>query len=252
MAPGQSPALVGHALQGWDPTEGIVSVDADNRGHARVWRRVDDRIELSDHRFPNWLLATSLELLAHLPTVHLEADALRAAHGQLNLTEPLSVVELDWPDSADEDVYRYLVLTNNLDEVETTLLETSNTGDGGEARTLADLRGLVLVWDPIEQFLTLTGRTYFKGMTFDDLRRLQFDLETTGLNEDHDRIFMVSMRDSSGWHESLDTASLSEARLIERFVELVQARDPDVLENHNIFAFDLPFLVKRAARLGVA
>jgi DNA polymerase elongation subunit (family B) len=49
----------------------------------------------------------------------------------------------------------------------------------------------------------------------------------------------------------LDTGSLSEARLLERFVELIRARDPDVLENHNIFAFDLSFLVKRAARLGV-
>jgi DNA polymerase I len=251
VAPRQSPALVGHALLGCDPTERIVSVDADNTGHARVWRRIDDQIELSDHRFPNWFLATSLELLAHLPTVHLEADALRAAHGQLNLTEPLSVVELDWPDSADEDVYRYLVLTNNLDEVETTLLETSNTGDGGEAQTLADLRGLVLVWDPIEQFLTLTGRTYFKGMTFDDVRRFQFDLETTGLDEDRDRIFMISMRDSSGWQECIDTGSLTEAGLIRHFVQVVQARDPDVLENHNIFAFDLSFLVKRAARLGV-
>src|SRR5207302_8930050 len=77
------------------------------------------------------------------------------------------------------------------------------------------------------------------------------DLETTGLNEDRDRIFMVSMRDSSGWQEALDTGSLSEAHLLERFVELIQVRDPDVLENHNIFAFDLPFLVKRAARLVV-
>ena len=110
------------------------------------------------------------------------------------------MVELDWPYAADEDAYRYLVLTTNLDEVETALVEMSNKRDGGEAQTLADLRGLVLVWHPIEQFLTLTGRTYFKGMVFDDLRRLQFDLETTGLDEDRDRIFMISMRDSSGWH----------------------------------------------------
>ena len=31
----------------------------------------------------------------------------------------------------------------------------------------------------------------------------------------------------------------------------MQTRDPDVLENHNIFGFDLTFLVRRAARLGV-
>jgi DNA polymerase, archaea type len=239
------------ALIGCDPTEGIVSVDADSAGHARVWRRVGDTIEMSEHRFPNWFLTTSLELLAHLPAVHLGAETLRTAHGQLNLTQPLAVVELDWAEPTDEDVYRYLVLTTNLDEVETTLVETSNKGDGGEAQKLADLRGLVLIWHPIEQFLTLTGRTYFKGMTFGDLRRFQFDLETTGLDEDRDRIFMISMRDGSGWQECLDTGSLSEAGLIERFVEVIQARDPDVLENHNIFAFDLSFLVKRAARLGV-
>jgi DNA polymerase, archaea type len=245
--------LVGHALLGCDPTEGIVSVDADNTGHARVWRRVGDRIEASDHRFSNWFLTTSLELLAHLPAVHIAADALRAAHGQLNLSDALAVVELDWPaQAADEDVYRYLVLTSNLDEVENTLVETSmNKGDVGEAQHLADLRGLVLVWHPIEQFLTLTGRTYFKGMLFGDVHRLQFDLETTGLDEDRDRIFMISMRDSTGWQDCIDTGSLSEGQLIEHFVEVVKARDPDVLENHNIFAFDLSFLVKRAARLGV-
>ncbi len=195
-------------------------------------------------------MATSLDLLAHLPAQHLTAEMLRDAHGQLNADAALAVVELDCP-LADEDAYRYLVLTTNLDEIERDLVETSNKRDGGDAQTLADLRGLILVWHPIEQFLTLTGRTYFKGLTFDDLHRLQFDLETTGLNEDRDRIFMVSMRDSSGWQASLDTGSLSEARLLERFVELIRDRDPDVLENHNIFAFDLPFLVKRAARLGV-
>lgn len=243
--------MLGDALAGGDPTEGIVSVDADSTGHARLWRRVGDLVEVSHHRFPNWFLATSLELLAHLPTAFLSAEALRAAHGQLNLPQPLSVVELDWPGSAHDDVYRYLVLTSNLDEVETALIETSNNIDGGDAQSLADLRGLVLVWHPIEQFLTLTGRTYFKGMTFGDVRRFQFDLETTGLDEDRDHIFMISMRDSTGWHAVLDTGSLSEAGLIEQFVEVVRARDPDVLENHNIFAFDLSFLVKRAARLGV-
>src|SRR2546428_1734685 len=239
-----------HALFGCDHTPGIVSVDADSRGGARVWRRSGDHTEATEYRFPNWFLTTSLDLLAHLPVQHLKAETLRAAHGQLTVTTAVSVVELEGT-VADEEAYRYLVLTTNLDEIETDLVETSNKRDGGDAQTLADLRGLILVWHPIEQFLTLTGRTYFKGLTFGDLHRLQFDLETTGLNEEKDRIFMVSMRDSSGWQESLGTGSLSEARLLERFVELIQTRDPDVLENHNIFAFDLPFLVKRAERLGV-
>src|SRR5207302_7539437 len=105
--------------------------------------------------------------------------------------------ELDLPSIKDEDAYRYLVLTSGLDEVETALVETANKRYGGEAETLADLRGLVLSWTPVEQFLTLTGCTYFKGIPFDALRRMQFDLETTGLNEDRDRIFMISVRDST-------------------------------------------------------
>ena len=239
-----------HELYGCDETTHIVAVDADEHGRARVWRRMGGRVELSEHAFPNWFLTTSLDLLSHLPARWLSADWLRAAHGHVELIEPLAVVELDG-DTDDVDAYRYLVLTNNLREVETSLIETSNKRDGDEAQTLADLRGLVLIWEPIQQFLALTGRTFFKQMAFEDLRRLQFDLETTGLDEDRDRIFMISMRDSTGWHTCLDTSTFNEAQLLERFVEAVRERDPDTLENHNIFGFDLPFLVKRAGRLGV-
>ena len=228
-----------------------MSVDADNGGRARVWRRIGSRVEASEHAFPNWFLTTSLDLLAHLPAQRLSAEWLRTSHGQIALSEPLSIVALDEPTTPAEDAYRYLVLTNRLDEVATAMIETSNKRDGAEAETLADLRGLVLICHPIEQFLALTGRTYFKGMRFEDLHRLQFDLETTGLNEERDRIFMVSLRDSRGWEDCLDTSEIGEAEVIERLVELIRLRDPDVLENHNIFAFDLPFLVRRAARLGV-
>ena len=79
-----------------------------------------------------------------------------------------------------------------------------------EAQSLSDLRGLVLVWPPIEQFLILSGRTYFKDMAFDDLERMQFDLETTGLDDERDRIFMISMRDSRGWRACLESSTLGE------------------------------------------
>jgi DNA polymerase, archaea type len=247
----EPPAFEPRELFGGDATTCIVAVDADATGRARVWRRLNGQIHLSEHAFPNWFLTTSLELLAHLPAERLSANWLRASRDQLTLREPLAVVELDAVGGDDPDAYRYLVLTSNLAEVETTLLETANKREGDEAQSLADLRGLVLIWEPVEQFLTLTGRTYFKDMAFDDLRRFQFDLETTGLDEDRDRIFMISLRDSTGWHECLDIGAHSEAELLRRFVELVATRDPDTLENHNIFGFDLSFLVRRAAQLGV-
>jgi DNA polymerase, archaea type len=244
------PALE-HVLYGCDAAPAIVSVDAGTNGRARIWQRDGQSVRLTERRFANWFLTTSLDLLAHLPAAQLPADAVRTAHGQLEVRDGLAVVVLDSPRSADPSVYRYLVLTTCLAEVETALVETANKRDGGEAQTFEDLRGLVLACHPIEQFLILSGCTYFKGMQYADLHRLQFDLETTGLNDERDRIFMISVRDSQGWEQSLDARELGERNLITRFIELVRSRDPDVLENHNIFAFDLPFLVHRAARLGL-
>ena len=45
---------------------------------------------------------------------------------------------------------------------------------------------------PLEdQYLVATGQTYFRDLAFDDLHRLQFDLETTGLDPSQHRIFLV-------------------------------------------------------------
>src|SRR4051812_16066128 len=59
--------LLQHWLFGCDATPGIVSIHADARCSASVWRRVGQRTERTDYRFANWFLTTSLELLAHLP-----------------------------------------------------------------------------------------------------------------------------------------------------------------------------------------
>ena len=43
-----------------------------------------------------------------------------------------------------------------------------------------------------------TGRVYFRGLAYTDLHRLQFDLETTALNPQRGRIFLVAVRDTRG------------------------------------------------------
>jgi hypothetical protein len=108
-----------HWLAGCDPTPGIVSVDADTRGRARVWRRVaEDRVELTEHRFPNWLLSTGLDPVAHLPLELMTAAEFRTAHGQLQRRDGLTVVELEDQAGPDEDAYRYLILAPSQDEIE--------------------------------------------------------------------------------------------------------------------------------------
>ena len=61
--------------------------------------------------------------------------------------------------------------------------------------------------DPVQQYLTSSGRTLFKGMRFEDLRRLQIDIQTAispGFefsSPERDAVIAVALSDSSGWEE---------------------------------------------------
>lgn len=113
--------------------------------------------------------------------------------------------------------------------------------------------------DPVQQYLIQTGRTLFKGMNLGQLRRMQMDIETyTGPGfefpnpeRETDRIIAITMADETGWIEVLSGVELDEKKLIERWAALVRERDPDVLEGHNIFNFDLWYLMERAKLLGL-
>jgi len=113
--------------------------------------------------------------------------------------------------------------------------------------------------DPVQQYLTASGKTLFKGMQFSKLRRLQVDIETytaagyefCNAQRESDRIIAIALADESGWVEVLSGAEYDEAALLERFAAIVRERDPDVIEGHNIFGFDLPYIMTRAQRLHV-
>ena len=116
-----------------------------------------------------------------------------------------------------------------------------------------------LLNDPIHQHLLLTGRTLFKDLLFGNLKRLQVDIETyTGAGFEFpnaeragDRIIAIALADETGWTEVLDGSKLDEKALLERWVKIVYEKDPDVIEGHNFFQFDLPYLIARARRQGV-
>ena len=44
----------------------------------------------------------------------------------------------------------------------------------------------------------------------------------------------------------------SEPTALKRLCSLIIERDPDVIEGHNIFKFDLPYLSARASKLGIS
>jgi DNA polymerase, archaea type len=231
-------------LWGWDPTPGIVSVWAEANGRVSVWRRIAETGVLvrEDGRFRPWLLLDRLDDLTHV------GSALKRE--ERDATAPFRYRELEGPGEL-----RFLVSGDDFRALTTAILEGASHRLGERVTQLRELpEDSHLELPPEEQYLVATGRTYFRSLAFDQLHRLQFDLETTGLDSRCDRIFMVSIRYHSGATEVLETTAegnAGEADLIRRLAAKIRTADPDVIENHNLHGFDLPFLDRRARILGV-
>jgi DNA polymerase I len=104
---------------------------------------------------------------------------------------------------------------------------------------------------PQKQFLLGTGRTLFKGMAFTEVRRMQIDIETTTFTptEPGAHIFLIACSDNFGNEELLFG---EEREMLWALNHLVTEWDPDIIEGHNIYGFDLPWIRARAKALQIA
>jgi DNA polymerase elongation subunit (family B) len=216
-------------LYGKDNTLGIVSVSANRKGIATVWRRVEgegresSKVITEIETFNNWFVISDPSLL----------DGIKAQHEVFELEGELK--------------FKYQVLTKNYTTLEYGIVRNYNAKYKTNHKSFYDLPNSAVVHFPtIEQYLISTGRTYFKGMNWENLHRLQFDLETYSLNPEEGGIFLIAISDNHGYERIIDDASMSEAEIIKELIRIIQERDPDIIENHNIFDFDLPFLEHRA------
>jgi DNA polymerase elongation subunit (family B) len=235
-----SPAAGDAWLFGWDPTPGIVGVWADRRGAALVWQRLDGQLRCRRETFRPWLVAVSL--------ADLDADELVRVADAWDTSAALACQELDGPAGA----YRYLLSARDGRALEQAILAGASRRLGRTVRRLGELGDSYYTVGPTEQYLMQTGRVCFRGLAYADLHRLQFDLETTALDPDEGRIFMVAVRDSQGLATVIEAPTAEdEGRLIADLCALIRRRDPDIIENHNLLGFDLPFLWARARHCAV-
>src|SRR6266511_120790 len=112
--------------------------------------------------------------------------------------------------------------------------------------------------DPVQHYLTATGRTLFKDLSFEELKRMQIEVlsfDAVGGAGDPgrgDHIMSIALSDNTGWQELLvvDSKNVEESEhdALKRLTSLVKERDPDVIEGHNLFRFVLPYLVARAKK----
>jgi len=238
------PPTVNEWVSGWDPIPGIVSVWAQRNGRVVVWRRDGAQVLCIKETFRPWLFAATLDDLAHLGSALTSSSPTEL----LTDTSQISYHLLDGPPGS----YRYLLSSRDGRFLERTLLTGASRRLGRRVNSLGELSGVYYQVGSVEQYLMQTGRVYFRGLAFEDLHRLQFDLETTALDPHRGRIFLIAVRDSRGFSAVLEAPHPEEeGRIIVELCELIRQRDPDILENHNLFSFDLQFLEYRAKALGI-
>ncbi|MDQ6624451.1 MAG: DNA polymerase II [Verrucomicrobiota bacterium] len=207
-------------LFGADPTERIVAIEMGDTGTVRVYRREKDG-------------STAVEIEPFHPFVWADADV-----ADLGLTNAEKL--------AGDLRYNWLVTVDSWKEFIALRNDLKSAG-----------RSFFALSDPVQHYLTHTGRTLFKGMALEELKRMQ--LEVLALSGEGDlaeasqnHIASIALSDNNGWEELIvvdpDKSEESEHAAIKRLTSLIKERDPDVIEGHDLFRFDLPYLVARARK----
>src|SRR6266446_2821886 len=114
--------------------------------------------------------------------------------------------------------------------------------------------------DPVQHYLSATGRTLFKQLPFEELKRVQLEvLSPTGESDLADAsqnpIASIALSDNSGWERLIvvdpENVEESERDALKQLTAIIKERDPDVIEGHDLFRFDLPYLVARTRKAKV-
>jgi DNA polymerase, archaea type len=117
-----------------------------------------------------------------------------------------------------------------------------------EGQITVDLERLDLEYVPSVSIPEWAPKTTLKP--YEQLSKLYIDIETTGLDEVRDRITMIGLMDATGKKTILTDPD--EKAILRELIEFLRANKPDCLIGHNLFNFDLPFVVERCKRKGIA
>ena len=218
------------ALFGHDSTPRLLAFELEGDDKVRVFTRTEDAKTVSDIRpFRPFVLLASTDLLT-------------------GWAGGYDVQELQG-----DGLYRFLVLLHGWGDALRARADLQKVT--GKTQTASDTPYLFFN-DPIQQDLMLTGQTHFLTLPFGDLRRMQLDIETycgagyefPNAARAEDRITAIALGDSTGWEHVISGKALAEADMLKELVRIIQERDPDVLEGHNLFRFDLEYIEARAKR----
>ena len=197
-------------LFGADPSPRIVAIELGETGTVKVYRREEDGSTVADvEPFHPFVWADS-----DVVDLGIESEKL---HGDLK--------------------YGWLVTVDSWKELIALRNGLKNSG-----------RDFFAFTDPVQHYLTATGRTLFKELPFEQLKRMQIEVLATD-----ERIMSIALSDNNRWEELIvvDPNNLeeSERNALKRLTAIIKERDPDVIEGHDLFRVHLPLLVARSKKL---
>jgi DNA polymerase, archaea type len=219
-------------LFGADPEEGIVAVEHVGDNAMRLFIRAGGELRTKDEAFTPFMLVDDEELIK-------------------GFKKPCHVEKL----SSGND-YKILILFKTWDDCQKARTFLQNkTGEGASSPQAPYL----FLSDPVHQFLLFTGKTLFKGIGFQDVHRIAVDIETacapgyefSNPERKEDRIVSIALAGSRGHMEVLFGRDMDEKKMLLSLGERIRNLDPDVIEGHNFFNFDLDYIRARAKLHGV-
>src|SRR5947199_7782875 len=207
-------------LFGADRTPRIVAIELGETGTVKVYRRVKGGL-------------TVVEVEPFHPFVWCDSDVLDLGIESEKLESSLK--------------YGWLVTVDSWKELIALRNGLRNAG-----------RDFFAFTDPVQHYLTATGRTLFKDLPFEELKRMQIEVlagapTSRGDPGNNDHIMSIALSDNTGWEELIvvDPNNIEEfeCAALKRLTTLIKERDPDVIEGHDLFRVHLPYLVGRAKKL---
>jgi len=131
--------------------------------------------------------------------------------------------------------------------------------DGGMGVYDEEHRDNFIAINPTEQFLIQSGKRLFKGLDdYEEVHRVSFDLETTGLYPKKDRIFQIGVKDNRGFQHVLSINGETrrelrsrEAEAITTFFKIIHHLKPSIIAGYNSENFDWDFIVTRCQILNI-
>ncbi|NTW49219.1 MAG: DNA polymerase [Chlorobiales bacterium] len=244
--------LKNELLYGKNPEEGLIGIHQVSDTHVRIYKRVEGQVIHREEPFYPFFFISNTGFLKGFEAKEGNGFWLTPLAGK-NYYNNLAIFK-SWKDyRAALDFAANTKRKLNSDSEQGGMIQMEETGN-------LRIDEIYSKGDAGSQYLFQTGKTLFKGMTFEDLRRMQLDIETyfdikaqrdTSKGIGRDKIIMISLSDNTGWEHVLHVRQQSEKGTLEELVRLIRERDPDVIEGHNIFSFDLPYILRRCELNGV-